>query len=136
MLFRSCVLRIVGKSSSVLLTGDIERKQERELVATRGADLQADVLLVPHHGSKTSSSDDFLRRVAPHTALLQSGYRNRYGHPAAEVSQRYIQQGIDVRSTVSCGAISWQSWKATDSTCPRLNAPRYWRHQPPAAGAG
>ncbi len=128
---RSCVLRIASSSASALMTGDIERKQERELVLSLGDALRADLLLVPHHGSKTSSSDAFLDQVTPQTALLQAGYRNRYGHPAAEVSQRYAQRGIDVRSTVQCGAITWQSWRPELSTCPRVQAPRYWRHQVP-----
>ena len=129
---RSCVLRISSRSASALMTGDIERKQERELVASLGPELRSDLLLVPHHGSKTSSSDVFLDRVAPNTALLQAGYRNRYGHPAPEVSQRYVKRGIDVRSTVQCGAVTWQSWRPEASSCPREQSPRYWRHQVPS----
>lgn len=129
---RSCVLRIASAQASVLLTGDIEKKQERQLLDGHKTSLRADVLLVPHHGSKTSSSDAFLDAVAPTTALLQAGYRNRYGHPAPEVSQRYLARGIDFRSTVACGAITWQSWSPGAVSCPRVQQPRYWRHQAPS----
>src|SRR5690606_28071479 len=72
----SCVLRISNGTHSVLLAGDIELAQERRLVAA-GTNLKADVLLVPHHGSKTSSSAEFLDAVRPTLALAQVGYRNR-----------------------------------------------------------
>eukprot|EP01034_Spumella_vulgaris_P032931 gene32929-40650_t len=81
----SCVLRVAsaagmpGAQAVALLVGDIEAPQEQALLA-RAAPLKADVLLVPHHGSKTSSSGAFLDAVQPRTALVQSGYRNRFGH--------------------------------------------------------
>lgn len=83
----SCVLRIANGRATAILAGDIERLQEAALVA-RTADLRADLLLVPHHGSKTSSSDLLLDAVRPRVALIQAGYRNRFGHPAPEVVGR------------------------------------------------
>ncbi|MEO7548647.1 MAG: DNA internalization-related competence protein ComEC/Rec2, partial [Ramlibacter sp.] len=84
----SCVLRISNGRSTALLAGDIEQAQEARLVAASAA-LKADVLLVPHHGSKTSSSEAFLDAVQPRWALVQAGYRNRFGHPAVAVLARY-----------------------------------------------
>ena len=71
-----------------LLVADIERPQEARLVAA-GAPLKADLLLVPHYGSETSSGAEFLDAVAPAVALVQDGYRNRFGHPADGPMERY-----------------------------------------------
>ena len=85
----SCVLREQGSGGrSLLLTGDIESAQEAALVARLGPALRSQVLLVPHHGSKTSSSEAFIGAVAPGTAVVQAAYRSRFGHPAAEVLAR------------------------------------------------
>lgn len=111
---RSCVLRIqsapdaAGPSRVALLAGDIEAAQESQLLAL-GAPLRADLLLVPHHGSKTSSSAAFLDAVQPQEAWVQSGYRNRYGHPAGDVLQRLRERHILVRDSPHCGAMAWQS---------------------------
>jgi hypothetical protein len=85
---RAVVIR-VGKGRSVLLTGDIEREQEALLVVEHGGGLPSDVLIAPHHGSKTSSSAALLDAVRPSLVVVQAGYRNRFGHPAAEVLGRY-----------------------------------------------
>jgi competence protein ComEC len=132
----SCVLRIATAQAhglrSALLTGDIEQPQEAALVqGLAGADatkLKADVLLVPHHGSKTSSSDAFLAAVAPRTAVVQAGYRNRFGHPVASVLERYQARGIAVVDSAHCGAATWSSAVPESVRCERLQAPRYWRH--------
>ena len=132
----SCVLRIAaaGKAPAVaLLAGDIEAAQEQALVA-RSAPLQADVLLVPHHGSKTSSSPAFLHAVQPRTALVQAGYRNRFGHPAAEVVQRYRGLGTEVVETAQCGAATWSSVQRARVACERDAAARYWQHRPAPRG--
>ena len=122
----SCVLRMEGKSGSALLVGDIEVPQEQELLA-RGV-TPVDVLLVPHHGSKTSSSGPFLDALKPRLALVQAGYRNRFGHPAPEVLQRYQDRGIAVLGSVHCGAASWQSAQPEQVRCERLAMQRYWHH--------
>ena len=124
----SCTLRISNGARTALLAGDIELAQEARLVAA-GAALKADVLLVPHHGSKTSSSAAFLDAVQPQLALVQSGYRNRYGHPAPPVLQRYAERHIQVLDSPHCGAITWQSALPQAASCQRLLALRYWHHR-------
>lgn len=85
----SCVLHIQGPYGSLLLPGDIEHGTEAVLVETRAEGLRADVLVAPHHGSKTSSTADFLARVQPQIVLFPVGYRNRYHHPHPTVLARY-----------------------------------------------
>ncbi len=101
----SCVLRVDNGQHSVLLSGDIERPAEYLLSQRLRTTLQADVLLVPHHGSKSSSSPAFLKQVAPELALVSAGYRNRFHHPHPSVRQRYSDWGIELLSTVDSGAI-------------------------------
>jgi len=120
----SCVLRVqdaLGRSA--LLTGDIEAPQEAELVHRLGAALRSDVLVVPHHGSHTSSSAAFLAAVAPRWAVIQVGYRSRFGHPHADVLARYAGFGIEVVRTDHCGA--WQ-WDDAGARCTRDVRRRYW----------
>lgn len=128
----SCVLRIGNGRSHVLLAGDIEKAQELRLAAA-GTALRADVLLVPHHGSKTSSSGPFLDAVRPALAVVQAGYRNRFGHPAPEVLARYAARGIVVAATPACGAASWDSRAPGRLLCERRRAPRYWQHHAASA---
>ena len=126
----SCTLRISNGTQSALLSGDIEMAQEARLVRD-AANLKSDVLLVPHHGSQTSSSADFLDAVQPQIALVQAGYRNRFGHPAPAVLARYEQRRIRVFDSPHCGAASWQSARPQDVTCQRMEALRYWHHRVP-----
>ncbi|MEY2953668.1 MAG: hypothetical protein RLZZ401_1755 [Pseudomonadota bacterium] len=127
----SCVLRIGNGAQVVLLTGDIEAAQEARLVQQQAGALKADVLLVPHHGSRTSSTPAFLDAVAPRIALVQAGYRNRFGHPAPGVLARYQQRGIRLVDSVHCGAASWGSVEPQALDCQRQTHQRYWQHQPP-----
>ncbi len=125
----SCVIRVGGAGPdgrSVLLSGDIERDQEAALVGAAPAALRSDVLIAPHHGSKTSSSAAFLDAVAPRVAVFQAGYRNRFGHPAPEVLQRYRERGIATALTPACGAWGWRADAAGEGTCHRDTARRYW----------
>ena len=126
----SCTLRIANGTQTALLAGDIEQTQEARLVAA-GAPLRADVLLVPHHGSKTSSSAAFLDAVQPRLALVQAGYRNRFGHPAGPVLVRYEERHIQVIDTPRCGAAVWQSWVPQEVVCERDRGRRYWHHRMP-----
>ena len=126
----SCVLRVSNGTRTALLTGDIEQPQEARLLAA-GAPLATDVLLVPHHGSKTSSSAAFLDAARPGLALVQAGYRNRFGHPAAPVAERYRERGIPVVETARCGAARWSSTTPAEVACERQRAPHYWRHRVP-----
>ncbi len=127
----SCVLRISNGRQTVLLTGDIEKEQEAHLVRTRPEQLKADILLIPHHGSKTSSSAEFLDAVAPRLGWIQAGYRNRYGHPAAPVRERLHERPITVLDSPHCGAMIWQSWNPADTVCWRVQQQRYWNHRVP-----
>ena len=124
----SCVLRVSNGRHTTLLAGDIELAQEQRLVAA-GRDLRADVLLVPHHGSKTSSSPAFLDAVRPSLALAQVGYRNRFGHPAPPVLERYRERGIRVWASPACGAASWSSADPDSVRCQRQAGLRYWQHR-------
>ena len=129
----SCVLRVSNDRQAALLAGDIELPQERALLE-RGAPLRAQVLLVPHHGSRTSSSEAFLDAVRPRWALVQAGYRNRFGHPAAPVLARYAARGAEVVTTDRCGAAWWSSAEPEAMRCEREANRRYWHHRlPPPA---
>ena len=126
----SCVLRIRGPGGSALLTGDIERKQEKELLALYGAaGLRADVLMAPHHGSNTSSSAGFIAAVQPKWVFFQAGYRNRFGHPTAKVVGRYVRQGVMVSRSDRDGAVEWRfaSGQAPQVIRYRNTPRRYWR---------
>lgn len=132
----SCVLRVASAEGGphaqavALLVGDIEAAQEQALLA-RSNPVKADVLLVPHHGSKTSSSPAFLDAVQPRTALVQAGYRNRFGHPAPEVLQRYAQRQVPVVESARCGAAIWSSAHPDTVACERDTGRRYWQHTAP-----
>ena len=106
----SCVLKVSAGGRSMLLTGDIEKPAELELLrrdeldrAGRGALLGADVLLVPHHGSRTSSSAEFLAGVGARAMVIAVGYRNRFGHPNPQVLERL---GAPVFRTDRDGAVT------------------------------
>jgi competence protein ComEC len=102
---RSCVLRVSTKASAALLTGDAEARSEGEMLARDAAALRAQVLVIPHHGSKTSSTGAFIGAVKPETAIFSVGYRNRFHHPAESVVARYAERGIALRRTDEEGAL-------------------------------
>jgi competence protein ComEC len=127
----SCVLRIRAQGGSTLLTGDIERASEQALVAARAA-LRSDVVLVPHHGSATSSSAQFIDAVAPTFAIASAGYRSRFGHPRPEVLARYRAAGATVLRTDLDGAVHVELGAAgLRVSSERALRPRYWRTVPP-----
>ncbi|HMS05249.1 MAG TPA: DNA internalization-related competence protein ComEC/Rec2 [Burkholderiaceae bacterium] len=125
----SCVLRAqAADGTAALLTGDIEVMQEADIVARTSAErLRADLMLAPHHGSATSSSEAWLDAVQPRSIVVQSGYRNRFGHPAAPVLARWRARGIAVHDSPACGAARWSS-DARAVECERQQARRYWQH--------
>jgi len=124
---RSCVLRIAAPGGRVLLTGDIERAAERELLRRAPGLLPADALLVPHHGSATSSSPEFVKQVAPRYAVFAVGYRNRFGHPREEVLERYRDAGSVVYRTDTAGAIEMRFAPGVSRiVLQRERARRYW----------
>ena len=125
----SCVLRVSNGKQTALLMGDLESPQELRLASsTDSARLKANFLLMPHHGSKTSSSAPFLDAVQPQLALAQAGYRNRFGHPVESVLARYRERGIRLVKSPQCGAATWQSLSPSDITCERQEGQRYWHH--------
>lgn len=133
----SCVLRVSAQRGAMLLTGDIERVAEEELLARAPTRLRADVLLVPHHGSRTSSAEEFLAAVAPRIALVPVGYRNRFGHPAPEVLQRYARTGVPLARTDLDGALTVRLGGAgTALEAERDRRPRYWHDPRPRSHNG
>ena len=123
----SCVLRVSAHNTSALLAGDIEAAQEQDLLQS-GQALQADWLLVPHHGSATSSTQAFLEAVQPSVAIVQAGYRNRFGHPRPDVLRRYNDLGVLVVQAPRCGASTWRSEQPKLVQCERNQRQRYWQH--------
>ena len=122
---QSCVLRIATLGASMLLTGDIEKSAEEELM--KSAFLKSDIVLVPHHGSRSSSSPAFVAAVQPRYAIVPVGYRNRFGHPVPEVLARYGAAGVRLLRTDADGAILVK----LDGNAPVLDAERrrrgrYW----------
>ena len=101
---QSCVLKIIHQGVSIIVTGDIEKQVERYLVSS-DQDLSADIMLVPHQGSKTSSTNDFIDVVNPNLALVAAGYLNHYRHPHPSVKQRYQDRDILFLSTIESGSI-------------------------------
>lgn len=130
---RSCVLRVATANRSVLLTGDIGVAEEREMVARDPDAVRSDILVVPHHGSGTSSGLAFLRAAQPEVAIFQLGHANRYRHPRADVWARYASTGIARYRTDETGAISIVTRGAGYDVSPyRQRERRYWREAPPA----
>jgi competence protein ComEC len=103
----SLVLRIGFAGRALLFDGDLEEQGEAELVAgaAAGRPIVSDVLKVPHHGSRTSSTTELLAAVRPRLAIISLGRRNRFGFPRAEVLQRYRERGIEVHRTDLDGAV-------------------------------
>ena len=126
---RSCVLRVTSQSGSLLLTGDVEREAEAELLESFADELASDVLIVPHHGSKTSSTPDFIAAVQPEVIIFTVGYRNRFGHPKQAVLERYAQIGSKAYRSDHDGAVllNFASNKAIAITRWRYQARRYWQ---------
>ncbi|HUQ74952.1 MAG TPA: DNA internalization-related competence protein ComEC/Rec2 [Burkholderiales bacterium] len=121
----SCVLRVVAGGRAMLLTGDIERAAELDLVARRTA-LKSEVLVVPHHGSRTSSSTEFISAVSPAWAIVPVGYRSRFGHPNAEVLGRYDAAGVRLLRTDLDGAVLTKMGTTLTAQGARQDRARYW----------
>ena len=100
----SIVARLVYKNDTFLFTGDLEERGER-LLGIFGASLNAEVLKVGHHGSSTSTSEDFLARLHPHLAIISAGTKNPYGHPHHEILERLTNTGIETLRTDENGDI-------------------------------
>lgn len=103
----SCVIKISDAKHSVLLTGDISKRVEKQLLATDADKLASTVLLAPHHGSNSSSSAGFIQAVKPQYVVYSSGYLNRYKFPRDEVAQRYQKLAVKQLNTAVSGQISF-----------------------------
>ncbi len=131
----SCTLKITAGGGSILMTADIEKLAEMELLARCREDaavLKADVLVVPHHGSRTSSTEVFIDAVAPKLALVPVGYRSRFRHPNAAVMDRYVARKIPVYRTDYLGAITvkFVAGQPVSVSTFRDLQHRYWLDQP------
>ncbi|WP_295396864.1 DNA internalization-related competence protein ComEC/Rec2, partial [uncultured Thiodictyon sp.] len=127
----SCVLRVTTGGRSILLTGDLSRRQEAVLVERLGGDLKSDVLVAGHHGSATATGAPFLAAVAPAWVLYAAGYANHFGLPAPQVRARVAALGIPSRDTGASGAIEWRLGADGSLTGPlvwREQAHRLWTH--------
>ena len=102
----SCVLKVTASGQSFLLTGDIGKSAEASLLRA-GNPVKSDILLVPHHGSKHSCSDEFLGQVGADVALVSAGYRNRFGHPSIQALTRIRMAGASVQNTADSGTLSF-----------------------------
>jgi len=125
----SCVLHISDATHSLLLTGDIDKKQELLLLEQSSVRLQSDLLFAPHHGSKYSSSAAFINSVAPQWAIFTAGFMNHWGFPAAEVQSRYKTLGV---KTVNSGLQGFIRFKINKEQIKmqtyREDLAAYWYH--------
>jgi competence protein ComEC len=101
----SIVLRLELGERAFLLTGDIEKEAENALLSTR-ENLRVDIVKVPHHGSKTSSTEGFVAATRPSLAIISVGQKSMFGHPHKEVVERWLASGAEVLKTGKCGTIS------------------------------
>ncbi|HZV54754.1 MAG TPA: DNA internalization-related competence protein ComEC/Rec2 [Rhodocyclaceae bacterium] len=123
----SCVLKVSAISGAVLLTGDIEARNEAALLARHGADVAAEVLVPPHHGSRSSSTPAFIAGVQPRLTIYSAGYRNRFGHPATEVVKRFEAAGTEPHRTDADGAVTVLLGRhGVVTTAERQTRHRYW----------
>jgi competence protein ComEC len=126
---RSCVLAVRAGSHSILLTGDLEQLAEQQILE-RGALGPAEVVIVPHHGSRTSSSPGFVAATRPRWALVSAGHRNRWGFPLPAVAERWRDAGSSVVVTSAAGAIEFDARPDQPLAAPiewRRSRPRPWQ---------
>ncbi|TNC96027.1 MAG: competence protein ComEC [Gallionellaceae bacterium] len=130
---QSCVLRISVGTQSVLLVGDIEKTSESRLLALHMHDLPSTLLVAPHHGSRSSSSEAFVSTVSPHYVVFTAGYRNRFHHPHPDVWQRYGEMGVErLRSDTDGAIIIDLNAEELKVESYRKTHRRYWTHEVPA----
>ena len=115
---QSCILKVSTNEAQLLLSGDIEKPAEQYLETTYGTQLSSSVLLVPHHGSKTSSSSSFIEQVAPQYAIVSFGFDNRYHFPHQQAMQIYQQRQIELYNTADCGMVRLELKSSTPLTKP------------------
>lgn len=124
----SCVLEVRNQQASFWLTGDVEKQGETEMTERLNTEMMKTIgdreliFMAPHHGSKTSSSIELLKKLEPDQAFAQNGYRNRYGHPHPTVSARYEDLEIPFYQTPKTGA---QIWLSKNN---KISSTQFWRH--------
>lgn len=125
----SCVLKVSSQHGSVLLTGDIEQAAEKSLINNMPEQIKVDILLAPHHGSKTSSSNEFIATIAPEYAVISAGYRNRFGFPKQDIMSRYEAHGVKTLVTFMTGEISMK-FSAAGLIIEQFRSKnrRFWHH--------
>lgn len=126
----SCVTLVIADSIRLLFTGDVPLADEAALLQREPA-LRATWLTVPHHGSRTSSSEPLLAALGATGAAVQAGYRNRFGHPHVEVVARYQAMMIELYRTDHAGALQWRFARDGSSTvvAERRSRARYWHNR-------
>jgi competence protein ComEC len=130
---KSCVIKMTTQYGNLLLTGDIERSSELYLLEHQSDMLASDILVAPHHGSKTSSSLGFIDAVNPTYVVMTNGYLNRFGHPKPLVQQRYVDTGAQVYRSDYDGAVqlTFQANQPLMPTAWRKAHPKYWHDRYP-----
>jgi competence protein ComEC len=108
----SCVLEVRVARHTVILTGDIESPVET-LLSRNGVLLPADIVLIPHHGSRTSSSELFISAIRPTVAIVSAGFDNRWGFPKEDIVNSWSSAGAEVLNTATSGAISYRICRDT-----------------------
>jgi competence protein ComEC len=123
----SCVLLVRWRNQSILLAGDIERAAEKRLLK-RYKLAPVTVMVAPHHGSKTSSSWQFVTQLKPLHVVFSAGFRHQYGHPHPQVVQRYKDLGTTVWNTADQGGITfiWDHNAKIETVTARATPPLYW----------
>jgi competence protein ComEC len=119
----SCVLLVQAGEHTLLLTGDIEARAEGDLLAS-GALPAIDVMIAPHHGSRTSSTAGFVAATRPRWVVYAVGHRNRWRFPAPRVVERWAAAGASARSTSQSGATTFELRPGAE-----LAPPEEWRHR-------
>lgn len=125
----SCVLKVSTSKYSILLTGDIGKREEEKLARRLGEKLKSDILMAPHHGSNSSSTWPFLFAVKPDYAIYQVGYLNPYRHPDYRAESRYELLGIKTFRTDMDGAVSILLGDDIRIGQYRKTDARYWRNE-------
>ena len=124
---QACVLRVEAAGRRLLLTSDIEAESEASLLQRSAGDLASDVLVAPHHGSRTSSTPAFIAATAPRWVIFPVGYRNRFRHPNPAVWARWHASGAGLLRTDAAGAVRFQLGAAElQPEGERARQPRYW----------
>ncbi len=128
---RSCVIKVTSRNGTILLTGDIEAEAESLLLQTQRYKLKSDVMIAPHHGSKTSSTEPFIQSVGAKHVIFTVGYLNRFRHPRPPVVSRYLEKGVQLYRSDHHGAvlIDFMQNHSIQPRPWRLDKAKYWHNK-------